>query len=207
MSERDKIFASIREALQDIEKVPRPEIDFPGIVADRRLEDTNLWGAFKQNFEAVRGYHFDAIPGLIQFIQDQKLTCGYCDPALRQEMGEPLSEHFDIQYNYSRELVDELSFCITRGSSVVAETGSIILKDRDTVNRLAAVAPWLHIAVVADADIHRSVRDAILNFDDDPNIVWVTGPSKTGDIEGILIEGVHGPGEQVCFQLAEPNGD
>ena len=31
------------------------------------------------------------------------------------------------------------------------------------------------------------------------NILWATGPSKTADVEGILIEGVHGPGEQVAL--------
>jgi L-lactate dehydrogenase complex protein LldG len=34
---------------------------------------------------------------------------------------------------------------------------------------------------------------------DDPNIIWVTGPSKTADVEGILIQGVHGPGVQACL--------
>ena len=33
----------------------------------------------------------------------------------------------------------------------------------------------------------------------DPNIIWVTGPSKTADVEGILIEGVHGPGIQIAL--------
>jgi L-lactate dehydrogenase complex protein LldG len=44
-----------------------------------------------------------------------------------------------------------------------------------------------------------TVCEAIQGLDDDPKIIWVTGPSKTADIEGILIEGVHGPGEQVCY--------
>jgi hypothetical protein len=33
----------------------------------------------------------------------------------------------------------------------------------------------------------------------DPNVIWCTGPSKTADVEGILIEGVHGPGVQVAL--------
>jgi len=36
----------------------------------------------------------------------------------------------------------------------------------------------------------------------DPNVIWVTGPSKTADVEGILIEGVHGPGRQITLLMA-----
>lgn len=200
-SDKDKIFDNIRDALKDVEKFPRPTIDFGSIVAEGRLASGSPWDAFKRNFETVRGYLLETIPALATFIKQKGLKRGYCDPALKAALGDPLGEYCDIQYTYPRDEVDSLEFAITRGSGVVAETGSIILKDRDTVNRLAAVAPWLHIAVVEESKIYRTVRDAILDFDDDPNIVWVTGPSKTGDIEGILIEGVHGPGEQVCYRL------
>ena len=43
---------------------------------------------------------------------------------------------------------------------------------------------------------------AIAALGDDPNVIFCTGPSKTADVEGILIEGVHGPGEQVALIVA-----
>ncbi len=84
---------------------------------------------------------------------------------------------------------------------MIAETGTIILRDRATSNRLGALAPWVHVAVVRREQIHRTVTDALEAFDDDPNTIFVTGPSKTADVEGILIEGVHGPGVQVALLL------
>ena len=44
-----------------------------------------------------------------------------------------------------------------------------------------------------------TIAEAVQRFDTSPNIIWCTGPSKTADVEGILIEGVHGPGEQVVM--------
>ena len=40
---------------------------------------------------------------------------------------------------------------------------------------------------------------AVAALGSDPNVIWCTGPSKTADVEGILIEGVHGPGAQIAL--------
>ena len=47
-----------------------------------------------------------------------------------------------------------------------------------------------------------NVAQAVALLGDDPNIIWATGPSKTADVEGILIEGVHGPGRQIALLMA-----
>jgi L-lactate dehydrogenase complex protein LldG len=86
-----------------------------------------------------------------------------------------------------------------RAAGAIAETGTIILDDARTSRRLAAVAPWIHVAVFGPAQIHAHVINAIAALGDDPNVIWCTGPSKTADVEGILIEGVHGPGEQIAL--------
>ena len=63
----------------------------------------------------------------------------------------------------------------------------------------SALAPWVHVAVVRREDIHCDISQAVAALGDDPNVIWCTGPSKTADVEGILIEGVHGPGEQLAL--------
>jgi len=73
----------------------------------------------------------------------------------------------------------------------------------EAIRRLAALAPWVHIACLRRGDIVRDTDEATALLGDDPNVVWVTGPSKTADVEGILIEGVHGPGIQVCLLLPD----
>jgi L-lactate dehydrogenase complex protein LldG len=106
---------------------------------------------------------------------------------------------FSLSTEFDRTRVDDYDFGITRAAGAIAETGSIILNDRTTSRRLGALAPWVHIAVLGRGQILRTVGEAILAMGDDPNVIWVTGPSKTSDIEGILIEGVHGPGVQFAL--------
>ena len=74
-----------------------------------------------------------------------------------------------------------------------------MLNDATTSRRLAALAPWVHVAVVERATLFSDLTEAVAALGEDRNVVWCTGPSKTADIEGILIEGVHGPGVQIAL--------
>jgi L-lactate dehydrogenase complex protein LldG len=95
--------------------------------------------------------------------------------------------------------VDDYQFGITAAVGAIAETGTVILNDAATSRRLAALAPWVHVAVVPRRSIHVDLPEAVAALGGDPNIIWCTGPSKTADVEGILIEGVHGPGVQIAL--------
>ncbi len=106
---------------------------------------------------------------------------------------------FTVETAFDRTRVDDYDFGITAATGAIAETGTLVLTDQGTSSRLAALAPWVHVAVLRREQIHADISAALAVMPADPNIVWVTGPSKTADVEGILIEGVHGPGVQVAL--------
>jgi len=87
---------------------------------------------------------------------------------------------------------------ITGVRAAVAETGTIVWSSGPDLWRGLSLIPPMHIAIVRREQI---VPDLLDLFSDLPktelsaNTTLITGPSKTGDIEGILITGVHGPGE------------
>ncbi len=53
----------------------------------------------------------------------------------------------------------------------------------------------MHIAIVEPSNILPDLIDLFEKIrEDHPAITLITGPSKTADIEGALVTGVHGPG-------------
>jgi len=197
---RAEMLARVRAALGRVpEKRPLPE--YPAGVATARAaaDGGDLLSRFRARLEAVRGRAFDDPRALAAWLTAEGATRGYCDPALAPALAPALGGGIALDIALDRARVDDYRFGITRAAGAVAETGSLILDDATTSSRLGALAPWIHVAVVSPARVHATVADALAALGDDPYVVFCTGPSKTADVEGIMIEGVHGPGEQVAL--------
>jgi L-lactate dehydrogenase complex protein LldG len=88
---------------------------------------------------------------------------------------------------------------ITGVRAALAETGSMILCSDANHSRGLSLIPPLHVAVVRPSEILPDMIDywaslrGIPSHDLPSNMVFITGPSKTADIEGELVTGVHGP--------------
>ncbi len=200
---RAAIFAKIESANAALKtKAAYPEYDMALVHSAPKLEGTDLWEIFARNFAAVNGKPMTGIDQLIDFLVLHQQLRGYCDPALYPHFGQKLVDAgLTVETQYDRERYDFYQFGITRATGAIAESGSVILDDDRTSHRLAALSPWVHVAVLERSEILRTIPDAIAAFGDSPNIIWATGPSKTADVEGILIEGVHGPGEQIALLI------
>jgi len=83
----------------------------------------------------------------------------------------------------------------------VAETGTLVVASRPGQERAASLTPPVHIALVDEAQIVPDLFDVFARLDAlgweslPSNLAFITGPSKTGDIELQLTTGVHGPGK------------
>ena len=201
MDSRSAIFAKIETATSALKtKAAYPDYDLSLVHSAPKLEGSDLWEIFARNFSAVNGKAMNSVGQLVDFLKSTGQLHGYCDPALFDAVGSQLAAAgLTVETEYDRSRYEDYQFGITRATGAIAESGSVILDDNRTSHRLAALSPWVHVAVVERAEIHRTIPDAIAAFGDSPNIIWATGPSKTADVEGILIEGVHGPGEQIAL--------
>ncbi|MEY3481687.1 MAG: hypothetical protein RIQ71_2462 [Verrucomicrobiota bacterium] len=180
------------------ERAPRPEV--PHGVADAQwlADEADNVALFVKRATAVGTKCFSSVSDCLSWLFEQQ-TRKIFIPDSSGEFAAKFVGFLEVVRNYSRDQVDEIDASLTPAAGAIAESGTIILTDESTPDRLAALAPWTHIAVVRKDEIHRSMADALAAMPDDPNIIWVTGPSKTADVEGILIQGVHGPGVQGCL--------
>ena len=90
---------------------------------------------------------------------------------------------------------------VTKAICGLADTGSVLEADGDGEKLFASLLPDIHLAVLHESDIYTSLENAIHLTRGTKSAVFITGPSRTGDIEMSHTIGVHGPGEIVVFLL------
>ena len=88
---------------------------------------------------------------------------------------------------------------ITSADYALADTGTLVMLASPQEARLISLLPPVHIAIVERERLLTGL-DELLSILPRPaeqtsSMVLITGPSRTADIEQILVRGVHGPGE------------
>lgn len=80
-------------------------------------------------------------------------------------------------------------------TACLAETGTLVVATDADHARSVSLIPPVHIAIVPASRILPDMLDywQKVGRDIPSNQVFITGPSKTADIEGVLVTGVHGP--------------
>ncbi len=93
---------------------------------------------------------------------------------------------------------------LTTADYLIADTASLVLLGGRGRARSVSLVPSIHVAVVPMGRIAPSFRDVLRRLDAQglalpSNLTFVTGPSKTADIEATLVHGAHGPREMHLF--------
>ncbi len=102
-----------------------------------------------------------------------------------------------------KERIFNVDAAVTSTVGAIAETGALILWPSEKEPRLMSLVPPIHIAVLEAGKIYNTFCEAIEkeNWPDKmpTNVVLISGPSKTADIELTLAFGVHGPKELIVL--------
>lgn len=92
----------------------------------------------------------------------------------------------------------------------VADIGSLQQDCTDVNKRLVSMLPNVHIALVRTDSLVPDLKSAFAKLQQQTTIpgymAFITGPSRTADIERVLTIGVHGPAEVKIIFVDNPGG-
>ncbi|ALL66322.1 hypothetical protein K788_0002841 [Paraburkholderia caribensis MBA4] len=121
--------------------------------------------------------------------------------ALKQALPASVAtRHYDQPIeSWKAELFDTVDAGFTVARSGLASTGTLIVAPDAGSPRTISLVPPLHIALVyahsLHADLHAAMRAEHWQAGMPTNLVMISGPSKTSDIQQTLAYGAHGPRE------------
>ncbi len=112
---------------------------------------------------------------------------------------------YELSIEAFKQRLFELDAAITTSFGGISETGALILCPDEHEPRLMSLVPPIHIALVKVETIFSSFTEAVMKAGWSTriptNVVLISGPSKTADIELILAHGVHGPKKLIILVI------
>jgi L-lactate dehydrogenase complex protein LldG len=142
----------------------------------------------------------DLILGEIRQLQVQKVAATPLtmldDKAL--QVYEP-SIDVDFCRELNRDKIEQADMGISEFDLGIAQLGCIVQDASDLHTRLVSMLPPIHLALLKTSTLVESFADALEVIEKaykgniPPYLSFITGPSKTADIERELTIGVHGP--------------
>jgi L-lactate dehydrogenase complex protein LldG len=88
---------------------------------------------------------------------------------------------------------------VTGASWAVAETGTLVIRG----SRRRFITSEIHVAVVEGSRLLKNLEDIQFSGETSPFLTLVSGPSRTADIERVLVLGAHGPRRLVVLVIRE----
>jgi L-lactate dehydrogenase complex protein LldG len=100
---------------------------------------------------------------------------------------------------------------VTSADFCMADTATLVMRTRPGQARTVSLLPSIHIAVIEIDQIIADLKElyALLKWDPQKRkegvtncMTFISGPSKTADIEATMVDGAHGPREVYTFVVA-----
>jgi L-lactate utilization protein LutC len=202
---RENILHKVRTALgrsaeQPLPAMPEPWLRTPDWDVDRRilqfraaLEKLNGKTHRASSMEDARSYAAQLIAGQAAVASNAPFL---------ERCGVLTLEGVRSGFTDARELRDACATAnvgITSADYALADTGSLVMFSSREEARLISLLPPVHLALVPTERLLTGLDELFTQIPDpavlSSSMVLITGPSRTADIEQILVRGVHGPGE------------
>ena len=216
MESRKTILESLRNRLrtmtQDLAAAPQPPIPkvWPVTLSPTDVTSINTLSAqFIESLtavagEAVRVPDAAAAATIIAKLmcETDAAGCTTVQKPLAYDVWNRLPNDRRIEWNpeWTPPEMAEVPMAIVEAEQLLADTGSSVVVSRDTAQRLACYLPPTCVVVASVDRLCENISAAweeLMQRAAQPEtrgeFVLITGPSRTADIEQVLVLGVHGP--------------
>jgi L-lactate dehydrogenase complex protein LldG len=101
---------------------------------------------------------------------------------------------------------------VTSADFCMAETASLVMRTRPGLARSVSLVPSIHIAVIHLDQIIADLKElyALIQWDPEGSgegltncMTFISGPSKTADVEATMVHGAHGPREVYVYVMTD----
>ncbi len=206
---REQILTKIRNALIDKSDMPYPEADLSRPVMHQPDLEQGLEVIFAQELIKTKG-NFIYCENEIQFIEYLKTLISENEWTPIWTQSRKIQQLLGAgEINFTTEPAEKsvLLVGLSPAEKLIAQTGTIVLSDLATGSRSAIALPDIQLVMAYASQVVLSLKDALrdlkLTYPDrlPTQLTFVTGPSRTADIEKTLVMGAHGPKSLYLFLI------
>ena len=207
---KKEIFSSIRQNLaasrpfDAVYNEHHPPTEQVVATSQHERSASDLLSQFRINLEAVAGKCMvvssereaaAAIQEIIGKLKPQTIVVS--DSSVVSSLIDQINADVTVLKNTSKNDLFDCNVGITGAQWAIAETGTLVLESEAESNRLTSLIPSVHICLLDAKKIRQTMREVLecVKQSLNPAVTFITGPSRTSDIELTLAIGVHGPRE------------
>jgi len=106
-----------------------------------------------------------------------------------------------VSPNADKHEMAQCDLGITEADYLLPETGTLVLHSSAEKPRAVSLLPRVHLAIVCPDMLRADMHQVFAEAKDKKYLVFITGPSRTADIELTVTLGVHGPKNLYVWML------
>lgn len=211
---KEKILKKVRQALTFKGKNQFANIDLDSNVYVQPGTDSNVVEVFAKQLTEASGQfiycsnQFDFLDKLITLLDQRKWKHFFCWEHQLQDM----LKDTGITFSHRKEFLDKVQGAITSCEALIARTGTILVSSSAN-SRALTIWPPVHIVMAKKSQVVMEMKDGFQLVKNRygkniPSMLsFITGPSRTADIENTLVIGAHGPTEIFVFVVDDERKD
>jgi L-lactate dehydrogenase complex protein LldG len=165
-----------------------------------------------RNKDPEWGHHKSVVTWAHPLIDSLNLPGALADQNVPIYITELKESHAEKERERLRKHIVDSYIGVTSADFCMAETASLVTRTRPGQARSVSLVPSIHIAVIHLDQIISDLKELYALIQSDTGgsregvtncMTFISGPSKTADVEAIMVHGAHGPREVYVYVIKD----